>query len=327
MAFSVTAASRGHLVTLFEKEDQIGGQFNMAKLIPGKNEFFETIRYFQNQLKIQGVDVRLKTEAALDMLQEFDAIVVATGVVPRQVSILNKCVNRKINVYSYIDVLKSRVQVGDKVAVIGAGGIGFDVAEFLSHYKGNANLHVNSPALKIDEVSVNNFLTEWGIDKNIMNGGIIESSAKMENKRKIYLLQRKSGKLGNNLGKTTGWIHRLSLDKQNVEKISGCKYLELNDDGFLIQQNETQRILDVDTIVMCAGQEPLNELYENLKNIHKKVFVIGGAFAAAELDAKRAIDQGTRLAAVIENAKSGEIFDAPPSLSMMGILQKYVLKS
>lgn len=322
LSCAVSAASRGHKVSLFDKDTEIGGQFNMAKRIPGKEEFYETLRYYKRQLELTGVDVNLGVNVDQSLLLDggnFDSIVIATGVTPREVKIPLK--TSKVKVVSYIDVLKNRVKVGESVAVIGAGGIGFDVSDFLTHDPIDGSSDHSSGALPdaVDEKAVSEFLKEWNIDTDIQAGGLKTgknpvSEPTDKKHRKIYLLQRKGGKIGAGLGKTTGWIHRTTLKKREVEMIGGVKYLEINDEGLVMEKKQKKSTLPVDTVVICAGQESLNTLYEEVKrkkSIEKRVFLIGGAQEAGELDAKRAIDQGTRLAAVIENAYSGEVFEAP----------------
>lgn len=326
LAFATEAAGRGHSVTLFEKANKIGGQFNLAKVIPGKEEFHETIRYFKNQLKLNGVELKLGTEASPDILEEFDSIVLATGVNPREISLQVK--TSKVQVVSYVDVLTGAVRAGRRVAVIGAGGIGYDVSEFLTHspYDDNATSDVKSAPLSndIDESAITSFFNEWGVDQNIKRGGLSQNVPDEENAkalRTVYLLQRKGGKFGKGLGKTTGWIHRAALRKRNVENIGGCSYVEVNDDGLVIQDKSGNlRTLEVDTVIVCAGQESERSLLKPLTPVAPQgkiaqVFMIGGSLEAAELDAKRAIDQGTRLAANIENAKTGDVFDAPVGLT------------
>lgn len=318
LASATTAASRGHSVTLFEKDSTIGGQFNMAKLVPGKEEFYETLRYFKKQIELTGVDLRLNTSATADSVKEFDAIVICTGVLPRQIQLQNN--STKVRVLSYVDVLRGGQHVGERVAVIGAGGIGFDIADYLTHphSPGQSNSREGPPA-QIDQQEVSAFLQNWGIDTEISDGGLVNQTELTRNRlhvpRKVYLLQRKEGKLGAGLGKTTGWIHRTTLKQRQVEELDGCKYIEVNDDGLVIERKGVKSVLGVDTVVLCAGQEPYRELLEPCRKLGKKVFLVGGAHEAGELDAKRAIDQGTRLAATIESAESGSIFEAPTSLT------------
>ncbi|CAE7587094.1 fadH, partial [Symbiodinium microadriaticum] len=328
LACATTAAERGHKVTLFERDSKIGGQFNMAKLIPGKEEFHETLRYFTHQLQLTGVNVQLGTEAGAEDLMGYDAVVLATGVVPRDIPLpVNTA---KVQVVSYADLLKGKVRAGRRVAVIGAGGIGFDVAEFLTHnpYDERAVTDIHSTPLpaKVDNVAVDRFLQEWGVDRDIAGGGLQPGDDVISENalpaRKVYLLQRKGGKFGAGLGKTTGWIHRAELKKRNVKQIGKCKYLEVTDDGLVIELDGAKHTLSVDTVVVCAGQDPDRSLQKPLtlpgaassQARPPKVFLIGGSHEAAELDAKRAIDQGTRLAATIESAKTGDVFNAPDGL-------------
>ena len=256
----------------------------MAKKIPGKAEFYETLRYNARQLELHRVSVHLNHRATVDELLKFDHVVVATGVVPRRVKIEG---NKLPHVMSYTDLLQGRKTAGRRVAVIGAGGIGFDVCEFLVH-----NGSQETP-------SVAQWLTEWGIvDPAVAAGGLGTPKFKASD-REIFLLQRKSTSVGKNLGKTTGWIHRLNLKKHNVKMISGVNYDKIDEQGLHISfgENKTSpQILQVDSVILCAGQESLKELYEPLQAKGVKVDLIGGAFLAAELDAKMAIDQATRLA-------------------------------
>jgi 2,4-dienoyl-CoA reductase (NADPH2) len=342
LAFAVTAAQRGHEVTLFDKDTEIGGQFNLAKRIPGKEEFYETIRYFNSQLvKYPNLTVKLNTVAAKDDLVSFDSVVLATGVHPRKVDIPVK--TDKVTVHSYYDVLKGRVKTGERVAVIGAGGIGFDMCEFLL---GHGEDKPNGPLVpKVEEHRVNEYLAEWGIDTAVSQGGLLKQhSHKVTPTKKLYLLQRKPGRLGTSLGKTTGWIHKAQVKRHQVEELGGCKYVEINDEGLVIEQKQSsgkgkgksddnapavKRTLPVDTVVICAGQVPSKELYDPLVKAGKNVFLIGGSQEASELDAKRAIDQGTRLAAVVEDAKTGDVFSAPVenNTKIMDFIRKLVGKA
>jgi len=286
LASATIASQRGHEVTLFDASSEIGGQFNMAKQIPGKEEFYEPLRYFKKQIEIHNVTLKLNTKVSLSDLKDsnFEEIILATGIQPRTLNIEG---SKHQKVLSYIDVLKHKKQVGKRVAVIGAGGIGFDVSEYLSH-------EGESTAVNLDA-----WLKEWGIDKTLKaRSGIegIETSVETS-PREIFMFKRSKGKFGGNLGKTTGWIHRASLKKKNVQFIGEVTYQKIDDDGLHYTQNNTQKLLKVDHIVVCAGQTPLKELYEPLIDLGKKVHVIGGAYFASELDAKRAIDQGARLAA------------------------------
>ncbi|PHM27469.1 FAD-dependent oxidoreductase [Xenorhabdus budapestensis] len=283
LSFAVTAASRGHHVTLFERENKIGGQFNIAKQIPGKEEFHETLRYFERQLALNGVDVRLNHTATTDQLASFEEVVIATGITPRTPNI-DGIDHEKV--LTYLDVLKHKRDVGPCVAIIGAGGIGFDTAEYLSQSGQSSSLSSHA------------FSQEWGIDQTLSHrGGLQPEGAHMElSPRKIYLLQRKDSKVGEGLGKTTGWVHRASLLMRGVTMLNSVQYLKIDDQGLHILRNGEQQCLEVDNVIICAGQEPLKELYQPLQAMGKNVHLIGGADVAAELDARRAIDQGTRLA-------------------------------
>lgn len=286
LAFAVTAAQRGHKVVLYEAEREIGGQFNLARKIPGKEEFNETLRYFRVQLERQGVELRVNTRATVELLTEedFDAIVVATGIIPRKVNIPGV---DHAKVMGYLDVLKSEKAVGRRVAIIGAGGIGFDVAEFL--------LHPSNAELK-GRQAIATFMKEWGVDQNYENrGGLLEPQVAVPS-RQIFLLQRSKGKLGGGLGKTTGWVHRASLRSRQVRMMSQVNYLKIDDGGLHIEVKGQKQVLDVDHIIICAGQEPEQTLFKALQELKMPVFSIGGAFQAKELDAKSAIDQATRLA-------------------------------
>jgi 2,4-dienoyl-CoA reductase (NADPH2) len=294
LAFASVAAERGHKVTLFDAGSEIGGQFNVAKRIPGKEEFYETLRYYRVMLEKYSVSVQLNTRVSVDSLKAdgFEEIVLATGVEPRELDI--EGIDHP-KVIGYLDALLERKPVGEKVAVIGAGGIGFDVSEFIVHKGTSAAL---DPAL---------FMREWGVDLSVEHrGGIKGVTPEVpEPAREVFLLQRKTSKVGKNLGKTTGWIHRTSLKNRKVQMVPGVSYRKIDDDGLHItvtpkgaEQGEDQ-ILPVDTIIICAGQEPLRELQAGLEAAGLPVHLIGGADVAAELDAKRAIDQGCRLAATV----------------------------
>ncbi len=284
LAAATTAAQRGHAVTLIDAASEIGGQFNIAKQVPGKEEFNETLRYFQKQLELTGVTVKLnkRIEDATE-LESFDEIVLATGVTPRTPDIEGITHSK---VLSYIDVLRDRANVGPNVAIIGAGGIGFDVAEYISHDGNDSSLNPKT------------FMAEWGVDDTFETaGGVTNFNPKHESQRKVTLLQRKSSKVGKNLGKSTGWIHRRALSLRGVDMLNGCEYVKVDDEGLHITRDGDAQVLDVDNVIICAGQEPLRELFEPLEQQGKSVHLIGGADVAAELDAKRAINQGTRLAA------------------------------
>ncbi|KAJ0408142.1 hypothetical protein P43SY_002112 [Pythium insidiosum] len=317
LAFATSAAQRGHRVTLFDQASEIGGQFNMAKVIPGKEEFYETLRYFTKQLALTGVDLQLNTrvDAAALQAQGFDRVVLATGVAPRALKIPGAD-HRKV--VSYIDVLRHGAHVGPRVAVIGAGGIGFDVAEYVTHAHG-------APSPSQDMAL---FAKEWGIDLSLTaRGGVAGVQPEVPPPaRQVYLLQRKRTKHGRDLGKTTGWIHRASLKSRHVEMIGGVQYTKVDDAGLHYKDKHgADRVLDVDTVIVCAGQTPLRELEAPLQAQGVTVFRIGGADEAGELDAKRAIDQGVRLAAKIETATPGEPLQAPPTLSakLFALLSKY----
>ncbi|MBD2798065.1 NADPH-dependent 2,4-dienoyl-CoA reductase [Xenorhabdus sp. 18] len=283
LSFAVTAASRGHHVTLFERENQIGGQFNIAKQIPGKEEFHETLRYFTRQLALNGVEVRLNQTATADQLAAFDEVVLATGITPR-IPNIDGIEHEKV--LTYLDVLKHKRPVGKRIAIIGAGGIGFDTAEYLSQSGQSTSLSSHA------------FSHEWGIDRTIRHrGGLQPEGAQAERSpRKIYLLQRKDSKVGESLGKTTGWVHKASLLMRGVTMLNRVQYLKIDDQGLHIRRGDEQQCLDVDNVIICAGQEPLKALCPPLQAMGKNVHIIGGADIAAELDARRAIAQGTRLA-------------------------------
>ena len=286
LAFATTAASRGHTVTLFDGADEIGGQFNIAKLIPGKEEFYETLRFFRGELERTGVNVQLGTRVSADDLAdgEFDEVVLATGITPRVPAI--EGVDHP-KVLSYLDVLRDKKPVGEKVAVIGAGGIGFDVSEYLTHGE-------ETPSTNIEQ-----FMQQWGVDMNLEARGGIEGVQAVvpPSPRQVSLLQRKASKVGGGLGKTTGWIHRAGLEQKGVRMMPGCEYHKVDDAGLHISIGGEAKVLEVDNVILCAGQEPNRELAAGLNG--KPVHLIGGADVAAELDAKRAIDQGTRLAAAV----------------------------
>jgi 2,4-dienoyl-CoA reductase (NADPH2) len=282
-----TAAARcGHRVTLFESADRIGGQFNMAKVIPGKEEFHETLRYFGRELELAGVRLRLGHAASVEDLGngEYDEVVLATGVLPRVPDVPGM---RHPKVLSYVDVLLGRRPVGARVAIIGAGGIGFDVAEFLSHDARHASASLDIAA----------FMAEWGIDMNLEARGGLEPAAAMASPREIWLLQRKATPPGRDLGKTTGWVHRVTLKRRGVRMLAGVEYLGIDERGLEIAQGGETRMLDVDHVVTCAGQEPRRELVAGLEALGLRPHLIGGSRLAAELDARRAIDEGARLAA------------------------------
>ncbi|CNE54225.1 FAD-dependent oxidoreductase [Yersinia kristensenii] len=286
LAFAVTAASRGHQVTLFEAATDIGGQFNIAKQIPGKEEFHETLRYFRRQLVLHGVIQQLNTPVHAGQLADFDEVILACGIQPRLPAI--KGINHP-KVLTYLDVLRDKKPVGERVAIIGAGGIGFDTAEYLSQSGDSSSLDSRA------------FNHEWGIDQDLAHRGGLspEGSKAHPSPREIFLLQRKTSKVGEGLGKTTGWIHRTSLAMRGVKMLNSVNYESIDDEGLHIIRAEQASCLPVDTIIICAGQEPRRELHQPLLDMGKIVHLIGGADVAAELDARRAIDQGTRLALAI----------------------------
>jgi 2,4-dienoyl-CoA reductase (NADPH2) len=287
LAAATVAAQRGHRVTLFDGHAEIGGQFNVAKRVPGKEEFYETLRFFQRKLERVGVDLRLNTrvDVATLVAGDYDEIILATGIAPRLPAI--EGIGHPM-VLSYLDVLQDGHPVGRRVAVIGAGGIGFDVSEFLVH---------QGISTSLDRAA---FWREWGIDPSLeARGGVAGIRAEPPAPaRQVYLLQRKASKVGDGLGKTTGWIHRTGLKHKQVQMLNQVDYLKIDDAGLHIRVGDGEaRLLAVDNVVVCAGQDPLRELQAGLLEAGQSVHLIGGADLAAELDAKRAIDQGSRLAA------------------------------
>ncbi|WP_406149993.1 FAD-dependent oxidoreductase [Streptomyces anulatus] len=284
LACSVTAAERGHAVTLFDTADEIGGQLNVARRVPGKEEFDETLRYFRTRLAELDVEVRLSTRAGTGTLDGYDEIVLATGVEPRTPAIPG---TDRPNVVSYLDVLRDGAPVGDRVAIVGAGGIGFDVAEFLTDGGDAASLDADT------------FFRQWGVDTSYAERGGLRAPERPTSPRTVHLVQRRTTKVGAGLGKTTGWIHRTELRHRGVEMIAGASYDLIDDEGLHLTVDGERRVLPVDTVVLCAGQEPRRELYEELRAGAVPVHLIGGADVAAELDAKRAIRQGTELAAAL----------------------------
>ncbi len=286
LSFAVAAAQRGHVVTLYERDDRIGGQFNLAIQIPTKTEYIETIRYYHKQIERTGVNLQLNTVATTDafLTRHYDAVVLSTGVTPRKADIPG---GDHAMVLSYLDVLAKNCKVGKRVAIVGAGGIGFDVADYLTHPDGTR------------EQGIGDYLKTWGIDQDYrLRGGLSAEGLQIKSsEREIYLLQRSESKIGERLGKTTGWILRLTLNQRGVQMISGVQYRRIDDGGLHVTINGENRQLEVDNVIICAGQEPLQDLYEPLKQQNIPVYLIGGAERASGLDAKRAIDQGTRLAA------------------------------
>ena len=289
LAFSVYAAERGHQVELFDKISEIGGQFNVAKQIPGKEEFYETIRYFNKQLSLHNIPVHLNNEQSAESLLAagFDEVILATGIKPRKLDI--EGIDHP-KVLSYLEVLRDKVSVGEKVAIIGAGGIGFDVASYLA--ESGESLTTNPDA----------WLNSWGVDKSYQQSGALNTDKlyeKVATNRQISLLQRKKSKVGKGLGKTSGWVHRANLVKHGVSMIPGVTYKSITDEGLLIEVNGNEQMLDVDNVIICAGQESNRELQQALESGGVGVHLIGGANVAAELDAKRAIRQAAELAMVI----------------------------
>ncbi|NJD25953.1 MAG: NADPH-dependent 2,4-dienoyl-CoA reductase [Betaproteobacteria bacterium] len=285
MACATTAAERGHDVTLFDAADRIGGQFNIAKQIPGKEDFNETLRYFGRRIQVTGVKLELNRRVDAEALKAggFDHVVLSTGITPRKPAIPGIDHPKVTN---YLDLIEGRREAGQSVAIVGAGGIGFDVGEFLTHAHDG-----RSEAERFD--------AEWGIDRSYAGRGGLKPAVDEKSPRQVFLLQRKSAKVGDGLAKTTGWIRRTLLKKRGVTMLAGVEYKAIDDDGLHIKVNGEAKTLPVDTVVICAGQEPRRDLYEPLQAAGIPVTLIGGADVAAELDAKRAIDQGTRVAAAL----------------------------
>ncbi|MDF9673118.1 NADPH-dependent 2,4-dienoyl-CoA reductase [Acinetobacter baumannii] len=287
LSFAVYAADRGHQVKIFEASHQIGGQFNIAKTVPGKEEFYETLRYFNRQIELRpNIELVLNHPATYEELSQsdFDEIVVATGVTPRQLQF--EGIDHP-KVLSYLQVLKERAPVGQRVAIIGAGGIGFDTAEYLTHEGESGSLNPEK------------FYEEWGIDTHYEHVGGLKQPKVEASEREIHLLQRKVSSVGAGLGKTTGWIHRTGLKNRNVKMLAGVQYDKVDDQGLHITVDGKPTVLEVDNVVICAGQESFTAMYDQLKADGKNVHLIGGAKEAGELDAKRAIRQGAELAAVL----------------------------
>ncbi|HTL76517.1 MAG TPA: NADPH-dependent 2,4-dienoyl-CoA reductase [Casimicrobiaceae bacterium] len=281
LACAKTAAERGHRVTLFEAAASIGGQFNLARRIPGKEEFSETLRYFDRRLTALGVERRLGRVAQVDDLRAFDAVVVATGVLPRRPALEGLA---HPSVASYVDIVEGRRTAGERVAIIGAGGIGFDVAELLTHWHDD------------DAHPLDAFRDEWGIDPVLAGPGGVREPRRPQTTRRVWLLQRKTTKVGEDLAKTTGWIRRTLLRRRGVTMLAGVAYERIDDDGLHLRVDGVPQVLAVDTIVVCAGQEPRRDLADALGAAGIAFTLIGGADVARELDAKRAIEQGTRVA-------------------------------
>ncbi|MEU0074166.1 NADPH-dependent 2,4-dienoyl-CoA reductase [Streptomyces sp. NPDC006332] len=284
LACAVSAAERGHEVTLYDAAGEIGGQLNVARRVPGKQEFDETIRYFRTQLEEHGVDVRLNTRVTADQVAGYDEVVVATGVTPRTPDIPG--VDHP-SVVGYLDVLRDRVPVGARVAVLGAGGIGFDVAEYLTDGGDKASENPRT------------YFRQWGVDMDYRTPGGLTAPERPAPPRTVHLLQRKTAKVGAGLGKTTGWIHRTELKHRGVTMVPGVRYDRIDDAGLHVTVGDASTVLEVDTVVLCTGQEPRRDLYDALVAAGVDAHLIGGADVAAELDAKRAIKQGTELAATL----------------------------
>ncbi len=300
LAFATVAARRGHRVSLFDQADEIGGQFNMAKKIPGKEEFSASLDYYRVELDRSGVDLQLSTHISAEDLEGYDEVVLATGVYPREIDIPG--INHA-KVVSYIDVLNDKIKIGSKVALIGAGGIGFDVAEFLSHSAerdpDQSHNHFPPSSSAQSSRSTEAFMREWGIDRTFeARGGVKGVKAQPpKSAREIWLLQRKLGKPGKTLGKTTGWIHRLSLAKRGVQMLGGVSYERIDDHGLHISIDGKKQLLEVDHVVICAGQVSNRDIADVLEENGLSCHIIGGAHKAAELDAKYAIREGSELAA------------------------------
>ncbi|WP_286271163.1 oxidoreductase [Thalassotalea hakodatensis] len=283
LAFSVYASQKGHQVTLFDQADEIGGQFNVAKQIPGKEEFYETLRYFKIQLKKHNVTLVLGEQQSVESIAKlgFDEVILATGITPRNLSIEGADHPKVLN---YLQVIKEKMPVGNKVAIIGAGGIGFDVGCYLAEQH---SLSSDADA----------WMKNWGVDKQYHQAGaLLANAAHPRTEKEIYLLQRKTTKVGAGLGKTTGWIHRATLKNNGVKMYNGVSYEKISDQGLHITHEGKAKILDVDNVIVCAGQEPQRQLYDGLKSANITTHLIGGADVAAELDAKRAIRQALTLA-------------------------------
>jgi 2,4-dienoyl-CoA reductase (NADPH2) len=286
LAAATTLAQRGHRVSLYEAENRLGGQFNMAKVIPGKQDYGETIRYYSNMLQQYDVSVNLnrRVSAAGLLAGGYEEVILATGVTPRIPDIPG--IDHPM-VLSYVDVLWHRQAVGRRVAIVGAGGIGFDTAEFLSYADSG-------------EIAVDDFLHEWGIDNQLSSaGGLAQQGPQMQSARAIYLCQRSSGRFGSTLGKSTGWAIRAALQLKGVQTIGGVLYRHIDDGGLHIEVDGSLKTLAVDNVVICAGQESQRELLAELQAGGMQVHLIGGAERAAELDAQRAIEQAVRLAGKI----------------------------
>lgn len=286
LACAVSAAERGHAVTLFDAASEVGGQLNVARKVPGKEEFDETLRYYRAQLELHGVDVRLNTPvSAADLTPDaYDEVVVATGVTPRTPEIAGL---DHPSVVGYLDVLRDGAPVGERVAIVGAGGIGFDVAEYLTDSGDKAS---QDPAT---------YFRQWGVDMDYQGRGGLTKPDRPTPPRAVHLLQRKTSKVGAGLGKTTGWIHRTELRHRGVTMVAGVTYDRIDDAGLHVTVDGNSTVIPVDTVVLCTGQDPARGLYDDLLAAGREAHLIGGADVAAELDAKRAIRQGTELAAAL----------------------------
>lgn len=303
LSVATVARQRGHQVTLFEAQDKIGGQFNYAKVIPGKEEFYEAIRYFENQLQELGVTVKLNHKMTKKELEnsQFDDVVIATGVMPRQLNIEGADLPQVI---SYVDLLSGKKVAGKKVAVIGAGGIGFDVSEFLTSHHASQFHHENGKILPTaNPQSISDWRAEWGVDNNPhyqSQGGLVKPVA-ITPMRDVYLMQRKKGRLGKGLNKTSGWVHRTAIQHHNVKQLSGIAYEKITKEGIWITNADGHsQLLRVDTIVVCAGQTSVNDLMPDVGDkASARYHIIGGAKLASELDAKRAIREGAEVGAML----------------------------
>ncbi|MBL8769931.1 MAG: NADPH-dependent 2,4-dienoyl-CoA reductase [Phenylobacterium sp.] len=287
LAYATVAAERGHKVALFDAAAEIGGQFNLARRIPGKEEFDETLRYYRRRIEVLGIDLRLGTQvSAEDLKAGYDEVIVATGIEPRTPDLPG--IDHP-KVAGYIDVIEGRKPVGQKVAIIGAGGIGFDVAELITHAGTSASLDIDV------------FAREWGIDfRNHPRGGVTGVTPQVASSgREVTLMQRRSDPVGKSLGKTTGWTHRLTLQRRGVKMLNGVEYLKIDDAGLHARVGGQPALFEVDTVIVCAGQTPKRDLYDQLTRLGVKATLVGGAFEAAELDAKQAINQASELAAAV----------------------------